>query len=118
MSLLEQNIKSIPSPCYVMEEEALRKNLRLIQRVAERADVEIIWLSKLLLCGNRFLFFGNIFNIQRQVLLTKHDWHLKSLVVLLIRILLHTRKKLLLKYFDAVVISLSIPSVNMSVSIR
>ena len=31
-----------PSPCYIMEEELLRKNLTLIKSVAERAGVEII----------------------------------------------------------------------------
>lgn len=35
-----------PSPCYVLEEELLRKNLRLIQSVAERAGVEIILAFK------------------------------------------------------------------------
>ena len=57
MSLLEQNIKSIPSPCYVMEEEALRKNLRLIQRVAERADVEIILAFKAFALWKSFPIF-------------------------------------------------------------
>lgn len=37
---------SCPSPCYVLEEELLRKNLRLIQSVAERAGVEIILAFK------------------------------------------------------------------------
>ena len=31
-----------PSPCYIMEEELLRKNLNLIKSVADRAGVEII----------------------------------------------------------------------------
>ena len=31
-----------PSPCYIMEEELLRKNLTLIKSVADRAGVEII----------------------------------------------------------------------------
>ncbi len=57
MSLLEQNIKSIPLPCYVMEEEALRKNLRLIQRVAERADVEIILAFKAFALWKSFPIF-------------------------------------------------------------
>ena len=30
-----------PSPCYIMEEELLRKNLTLIKSVADRAGVEI-----------------------------------------------------------------------------
>ena len=35
-----------PSPCYIMEEELLRKNLTLIKSVAERAGVEIILAFK------------------------------------------------------------------------
>ena len=44
-----------PSPCYIMDEELLRKNLTLIKSVADRAGVEII----LLLCGARFLYLGS-----------------------------------------------------------
>ncbi len=36
----------IPSPCYVLDEQAFRKNLALIKSVAERADVEIILAFK------------------------------------------------------------------------
>ncbi len=35
-----------PSPCYVVEERLLRRNLTLIQRVAREADVEIILAFK------------------------------------------------------------------------
>lgn len=35
-----------PSPCYIMDEELLRKNLTLIRDVARRADVEIILAFK------------------------------------------------------------------------
>ena len=35
-----------PSPCYIMEEELLRKNLSLIKNVADRAGVEIILAFK------------------------------------------------------------------------
>ena len=41
-----KDINRIPSPCYVMEEELLRKNLRLIKRVADAAGVEIILAFK------------------------------------------------------------------------
>ena len=37
MTLLEKNIEKIPSPCYVMEEALLRRNLELIRSVAQRA---------------------------------------------------------------------------------
>lgn len=36
----------IPSPCYVLEEEKLRRNLELIRSVKERAGVEIIMAFK------------------------------------------------------------------------
>ncbi len=40
------DIQSIPSPCYVIEESLLRKNLALIKQVKERADIEIIMALK------------------------------------------------------------------------
>ena len=46
MTLLEKNLDKIPSPCYVMEETLLRRNLELIRGVAQRADVEIILAFK------------------------------------------------------------------------
>ncbi len=36
----------LPSPCYIMDEELLRKNLTLIKSVADRAGVEIILAFK------------------------------------------------------------------------
>lgn len=40
------NLTQIPSPCYVMEEEPLRRNLSLIKSVADTAGVEIILAFK------------------------------------------------------------------------
>src|SRR5690554_3323308 len=40
------DITKIPSPCYVMEEELMRKNLQLIKSVKERAGIEIILAFK------------------------------------------------------------------------
>ncbi|MCD8193765.1 MAG: carboxynorspermidine decarboxylase, partial [Tannerellaceae bacterium] len=40
------DINQIPSPCYVMEEALLRKNLSLIQSVKEQAGVNIILAFK------------------------------------------------------------------------
>lgn len=40
------NFNAIPSPCYVMEEELLRRNLSLIKSVKERAGVNIILAFK------------------------------------------------------------------------
>ncbi|MDR1523867.1 MAG: carboxynorspermidine decarboxylase [Tannerella sp.] len=39
-------MNEIPSPCYVMEESLLRRNLMLIKSVSERAEVEIILAFK------------------------------------------------------------------------
>lgn len=39
-------IQAVPSPCYVLEEDLLRRNLTLIQSVAKRAGVEIILAFK------------------------------------------------------------------------
>ena len=44
---MNRNIDSeVPSPCYVLEEDKLRRNLSLIRSVAQRADVEIILAFK------------------------------------------------------------------------
>lgn len=40
------DISKVPSPCYVIEEELLRKNLELIRSVKERAGVNIILAFK------------------------------------------------------------------------
>lgn len=40
------NYSAIPSPCFVIDEQALRKNLELIKSVKERAGVEIILAFK------------------------------------------------------------------------
>lgn len=40
------DINKVPSPCYIMDEALLRKNLSLIKSVADRAGVEIILAFK------------------------------------------------------------------------
>ena len=40
------NLSKIPSPCYVMEEELMRKNLQLIKSVKDRTGIEIILAFK------------------------------------------------------------------------
>ena len=40
------NFSEIPSPCYLLEEDLLRKNLRLIQSVKESAGIDIILAFK------------------------------------------------------------------------
>ena len=57
MTLLEKNIHQIPSPCYVMEETLLRRNMELIRSVAQRADVEIILAFKAFALWKSFPIF-------------------------------------------------------------
>jgi carboxynorspermidine decarboxylase len=57
MTLLENNIGQIPSPCYVMEEKLLRRNLTLIRDVAQRANVEIILAFKAFALWKSFPIF-------------------------------------------------------------
>ena len=45
-SMTDKDFDLFPSPCYIMEEELLRKNLELIKSVADRAGVEIILAFK------------------------------------------------------------------------
>ena len=45
-SKVSEHLDQIPSPCYVMEESLLRRNLELIRSVKERAGVEIILAFK------------------------------------------------------------------------
>ena len=42
----DYNTNEIPSPCYVVEEELLHKNLQLIKSVSERSEAEIIMAFK------------------------------------------------------------------------
>ena len=42
----DYNVSEIPSPCYVIEEELLHKNLQLIKSVSERSGAEIIMAFK------------------------------------------------------------------------
>lgn len=57
MTLLEKNLDRIPSPCYVMEETLLRRNLELIRSVAKRADVEVILAFKAFALWKSFPIF-------------------------------------------------------------
>ena len=51
------DIQSVPSPCYVMEETLLRKNLSLIRKVGEEAGVEIILAFKAFALWKSFPIF-------------------------------------------------------------
>lgn len=51
------DVTKVPSPCYVMEEELLRKNLSLIKSVADQAGVEIILAFKAFAMWKTFPIF-------------------------------------------------------------
>lgn len=51
-----------PSPCYIIEEEKLRRNLTLIRSVAERANVEIILAFKAFALWKAFPIFREYIN--------------------------------------------------------
>lgn len=57
MTLLEKYLQDIPNPCYVIEEDLLRRNLSLIKSVAERAGVEIILAFKAFALWKSFPIF-------------------------------------------------------------
>ncbi len=52
-----QDYSRFPSPCYVIEERLLRRNLELISRVAREADVEIILAFKAFALWKTFPLF-------------------------------------------------------------
>ena len=72
------DIDKVPSPCYVMDEKLLRKNLSLIKSVADKAGVEIIS------------------DIQLPVRFMKRVWLMRSLGAKHILILLHIPKPIFL----------------------
>lgn len=57
-----EQTKNIPSPCYIIEEELLRKNLTLISQVAQKADVEIILAFKAFALWKSFPIFREYIN--------------------------------------------------------
>ena len=58
----KEQIMQVPSPCYVMEEALLRRNLKLISRVAREADVEIILAFKAFALWKSFPIFREYIN--------------------------------------------------------
>ena len=53
----KKSFENIPSPCYVMEESLLRRNLSLIKSVSERAGVDIILAFKAFALWKSFPLF-------------------------------------------------------------
>jgi carboxynorspermidine decarboxylase len=58
----KEQIEKVPSPCYVMEEPLLRRNLSLIKSVSERAGVEIILAFKSFAMWKSFPIFREYIN--------------------------------------------------------
>ncbi len=56
------DFNKVPSPCYVMEEDLLRKNLSTIKNVGERAGVEIILAFKSFAMWKSFPIFREYIN--------------------------------------------------------
>ena len=50
-------VGQLPSPCYVVEEELLRRNLTLIRSIAQRAGVEFILAFKAFALWRTFPIF-------------------------------------------------------------
>ncbi len=60
--MTNEQILNTPSPCYVMEEKLLRRNLTLISRVAHEANVEIILAFKAFALWKSFPIFREYIN--------------------------------------------------------
>ena len=58
----KEQTMQVPSPCYVMEEALLRRNLQLISRVAREANVEIILAFKAFALWKTFPIFREYIN--------------------------------------------------------
>ncbi len=58
----DKQIQSVPSPCYVLEEELLRRNLALVSHVAREAGVEIILAFKAFALWKSFPIFKEYIN--------------------------------------------------------
>lgn len=58
----KEQIMQVPSPCYVMEEHLLRRNLELISSVAQKAGVEIILAFKAFALWKSFPIFREYIN--------------------------------------------------------
>ena len=52
-----QTYEGVPTPCYIMEESLLRRNLELIRGVAGRAGVEVILAFKAFALWKSFPIF-------------------------------------------------------------
>ena len=104
-----------PSPCYIMEEELLRKNLCLIKSVADRAGVEIILAFKSFAMWRSFPIFREY--VEHSTASSVYEARL-ALEVKPILILLRIRNRISRKSCVAAATSLLIQWHSSVVSIR
>ena len=97
-----------PSPCYIMEEELLRKNLSLIKSVADRAEWRLFLLLSRLLCGALFPIFREYIDHSTASSVYEARLALEEFGVRHILIHLHIQNRISRKSCVAVAILLSI----------
>ena len=85
------DIHKVPSPCYVMDEALLRKNLSLIKSVADRAGVEIILAFKSFAMWKSFPVLWEYIRYTTASSVYEPVWHMKNLAVRPILILRRIR---------------------------
>ena len=107
-----------PSPCYIMEEELLRKNLSLIKSVADRAGVEIILAFKSFAMWRSFPIFREYIDHSTASSVYEARLRWKSSEVRHILIHLHIQNRISRKSCVAVAILLLILWHSSNVSIR
>ena len=103
--MTDKDFDLFPSPCYIMEEELLRKNLTLIKSVADRAGVEIILAFKSFAMWRSFPIFREY--VEHSTASSVYEARL-ALAARRIHTLRHIRKPTFRKSCDAAVTSHSI----------
>ena len=100
--------EGVPTPCYIIEEDLLRRNLELIRDVSRRAGVEIIlafkaFFMEIVPCFQEYISHTTASSSTRPV------WRRKSSVARHILILRRIRNVISTGYSRAAVMSRSIP---------
>ena len=115
--MTDKDFDLFPSPCYIMEEELLRKNLELIKSVADRAGVEIILAFKSFAMWRSFPIFREYVEHSTASSVYEAAWRWKNSAVRPTPILRHIRKPVFRRLCDAAAISHSIHWLSSGVSI-
>lgn len=77
-------LEQVHQPVYILEESRLRRNLELISRVAQAADVEIILAFKAFALWRTFHIFREYISATTATRSVRPGWGLKNLAVSLI----------------------------------